>query len=94
MPGDAVFGGAAFVAGAEVTGHDRGRAVGQEVEDAERRGEHRAGDTEPAELMRAEVPDDRGVGEDVQRLGDQRAERRHRKPQDLPIPRIHPHTRT
>ena len=92
--GDPVFGGTPFVAGAEVTRHDCGGAVGQEVEDTERGGEHRAGDTEPAELMRAEMPDDRRIGEDVQGLGDQRAECRHREPQNLPIPRIHPHRET
>ena len=57
----------------------RGRAVGEEVEDRERRREHGRGDRERRELRRPEVPDDRRVDEHVQRLGGQRAERRARR---------------
>ena len=39
----------------------------------------------PAERAGAEVADDRGVGEDVERLGHQRAERREREAQDLAV---------
>ena len=45
-----------------------------------------AGDPEGGELRRAEVADDRSVGEQEQRLGDQGQEGRHREPQDLPVP--------
>jgi catechol 2,3-dioxygenase-like lactoylglutathione lyase family enzyme len=93
-PNRLMFGSTRFVAGAEVTRHDRGGAVGQEVEDTEGGGEHCTGDPEPAELMRTEMPDDRRIGEDVQGFGDQRAECRHCEPQNLPIPRIHPHRET
>ena len=42
-------------------------------------GEHDAGDREPAERADAEVADDRGVGQEVERLGDERPERRDRQ---------------
>ena len=70
---------------ADAAGDGRGRAVGEEVEDAERRGQHRPGDRQPGERPRAEVADDRGVGEDVERLRDERAEGREREPPDLTI---------
>jgi len=63
----------------------RGRAVGQEVEDREGGGEDRRGDRQRRELRRAEVPDDRRVDEQVQRLGRERAERRQGEPQDLAV---------
>jgi hypothetical protein len=63
----------------------RGRAVGEEVEDRERRRHHGRGDRQRRELRRAEVPDDRGVGEHVERLGRERAERGHGEPQDLAV---------
>jgi hypothetical protein len=74
-----------FVASTEESGHRRRRAVGEEVEDEERGGEDRAGDGEPPELGRAQVPDDRGVDEDVERFGRQGAERGDGEPQDLPV---------
>ena len=64
-------------------GDVRGRAVGEEVEDRERRREHRRGDRERRELRRPEVPDDRRVDEHVQRLGGQRAERGDGEREDL-----------
>ena len=72
---DAVLGRGALVARADVAGHRAGGRVGEEVEDPERGGEHDRGDRDAAERPGAEVTDDRGVGEQVQRLGDQRAER-------------------
>ena len=80
-----MLGRALAVAGADAAGDRGGRAVGEEVEDAERHAEHGAGDAEPAERPGAEVPDDRGVGQDVERLGRERAERRDREPQDLAV---------
>ena len=74
-----------FLPGADEPGHRRGGAVRQE--DEERIGsEHDArGDRETAELRRAEVPDDRGVRENVEGLGDERAECRHGETEDLSI---------
>ena len=43
------------------------------------------GDPERGELRAAEVADDRRVDEDVERLGRERAERRHREPEDLAV---------
>ena len=73
----------ALVAGAEVPGDDARRAVGEEDEDAGARDEGGARDAEPGELGRAEVADDRGVGEQEERLGDEREEGRDREPEDL-----------
>jgi hypothetical protein len=67
--------------------HDGGRSVREEVEDRERPGEDGSGEPERCELRAAEVADDRGVDEDVQRLGGERAERRQRQPQDLLVVR-------
>ena len=39
----------------------------------------------PASGTGPQMPDDRGVGEDVERLRDQRAERRDRQPDDLAV---------
>ena len=47
--------------------------------------EHRRGERERGELRRAEVADDRGVDEQVERLGRQRAERGEREAQDLAV---------
>ena len=73
----------ALVAGAEVTGDDARRAVGEEDEDAGAGDEGGARDSQPGELGRAEVADDRGVGEQEERLGDERQEGRDRKADDL-----------
>ncbi len=67
--------------------HLRGRPVLEEVEDREDAAEDRRGDAERGELRAAEVPDDRGVDEEVQRLRGERAERRHREPEDLAVVR-------
>ncbi len=83
--GDALFGRGAAVARADAARDCGRRAVGEEVEDPEHRVEDRAGDAEPAERMSSEVADDGGVGEHVQRLGGERAERRDREPQDLAV---------
>ena len=66
---------------------DRRRPVREEVEDRECAREDGAGEAERRDLRPAEMTDDRGVGEDVQRLGRQRAERRQREPDDLAIVR-------
>ena len=63
----------------------RRRPVGEEVEDGERGRQHRRRDRERGELRRAEVADDRGVDEHVERLGGERAERRHGEPEDLAV---------
>ena len=39
------------------------------------------------QLVGAEMTHDRSVGEEVERLGDERSERRHRQPEDLPVVR-------
>jgi hypothetical protein len=58
--------------------HLRGGAVGEEVEDRDRARGQRSGDRERAELRRAEVPDDRRVDQDVERLCGERPERGQR----------------
>ena len=63
-----------------------GRPVLEEVERREH-GERRRRGAERGELRAAEVPDDRGVDEDVERLGGERAERRKREPEDLAVVR-------
>ena len=60
-------------------------AVGEEVEDRERGGQRGRRDRERRELERAEMADDRGVDEQVERLGGQRAERGHGEPEDLAV---------
>ena len=64
-----------------------GRPVLEEVEDREERAEHDGGDPERGELRAAEVADDRRVDEDVERLGGERAERRHGEAEDLAVVR-------
>ena len=49
-----------------------------------------AGDREAAERPGAEVADDRGVGEQVERFGDQCAEGGEREPDDLAVVRAPP----
>ena len=89
-PVDAELGGRPAVAGADLAGHRRGGGVGEEVEDREPRGQHRARDREGGERVGAEPPDDGGVGEQVQGFGGQRAQRRDREPDDLAIVRAPP----
>ena len=89
-PVDALHEGALPVAGADVPG-DAGRgAVRQEDAEPDRRLQHHRSDALPGELRCPEVAHDRGVGEQEQRLGHQRQERRHREPQDLPVVRRAP----
>ena len=63
----------------------RRRPVLEEVEDAEETAEDDGRDPERRQLGPAEVADDRRVDEEIERLGGQRAERRHREPQDLAV---------
>jgi hypothetical protein len=67
--------------------HVRGRRVGEEVAQRHDRREHDRCERERRELRRAEVADDCGVGEQVQRLGRERAERRQGEQQDLAVVR-------
>ena len=69
----------------------RGRPVGQEDAQPGERREHRRGERERGELRRAEVPDDGGVDEEIQRLGRERPEGGGRKAQDLPVQRAAAH---
>jgi len=76
-----------LVTGAQLA-RDGGRgAVGEEDADVDQRGERRASDAETAERAGAELPNDGRVGEQEQRLGDQRAECRDGQAQDLPVVR-------
>jgi hypothetical protein len=78
-------------AGADLA-RDRGRGpVGQEDRDVDERAQRLAGDPEAAERDRADPADDRRVGQQEQRLGDQRAERGHREPQDVPVLPVEQH---
>ena len=45
----------------------------------------RGRDGEPGQLVRSEVTHDGRVGQDVERFGDQRAERRNRQSEDRPV---------
>ena len=76
---------AVAVAGPELARHDRRRAVGEEDEDVGGGEQHRARDTQAGELRGAEVTDDRGVGEEEERLGDEGQEGREGQPQDLTV---------
>ena len=64
----------------------RRRPVLEEVEHPEHR-EHGGGEAERRELRAAEVADDGGVDEDVERLGRERPECRDRKAEDLAVVR-------
>ena len=87
-PVDALGERAAPVAGAEVAGDAAGGAVGEEHAQPHDGLEHDGGDAEPGELRRTEVADDRGVGEQEQRLGHQRQEGGERQAQDLAVERV------
>ena len=63
----------------------RGRPVLEEVEDREGAAEDRERDAERSELRPAEVADDRGVDEEVERLRRECAQRREREPDDLAV---------
>ena len=56
-------------------------------EDAEEDGveQYRRRNAEPGELLGAQVTDDRAVGEQEERFGEERAERRQGEAQDLPV---------
>ena len=62
-----------------------GGAVGEEDAQADDGLEDDRGDAEAGELGRAEVADDRGVGEQEERLGDEREEGRDGEAQDLAV---------
>ena len=79
---------ALLVAGADAPGDAGGGAVGQEDAQPDRGLQHHRRDALAGQLGGAEVADDRGVGEQEQRLGHERQERRHREPQDLPVVRV------
>ena len=61
------------------------RPVGEEDAQPGERREHRRGERQRGELRRAEVSDDGGVDEEIQRLGRQRPEGGGREAQDLPV---------
>jgi hypothetical protein len=65
--------------------HLGGRAIGQKVEQREAAREQGARDRERGELGRTQVPDHRRVGEEIEGLGRESAERRHRQADDLPV---------
>jgi hypothetical protein len=67
------------------TGHPRGGAMGEK--DAEKDGvqQYRRRNAEPGELLGAQVTDDRAVGEQEKRFGEERAERRQGEAKDLPV---------
>ena len=87
---DGLVGGGHLVASAAQPGDGRSRAVGQEDEDRVEREQHGGCHRQPAQLVGADVADDGGVGQHVERLGDERAEGRHRQPCDVPVVRAHP----
>ena len=65
--------------------HARGRPVGQEDAQRDEVRQHRRGQRQRRELRRAEMADDRGVDQQVQRLGGQRPEGGQREAQDLAV---------
>ena len=67
------------------TGHRRGGAMGEEDAEEDRVEQHRRRNAEPGELLGAQVTDDRAVGEQEERFGEEGAERRQGQPQDLPV---------
>ena len=79
----------AEVAGAEVARHAGGGAVGEEDAQADRGLQDDRRDAEAGELGGAEVADDRGVGEQEDRLGDERQEGRDGESQDLAVDGLH-----
>jgi hypothetical protein len=68
-----------------VPGHARGRAEGEEDAQPDDGLEDDRGDAEAGELRGAEVADDSGVGEQEERLGDEREEGGDGQAQDLAI---------
>jgi hypothetical protein len=80
-PGD----GTGTIARAELAGDDGGGAVGEEDEDVGGGQQDGAGDAETGQRLDAEAPDDGGVGEEEQRLGDQGEEGRDGQAQHLAV---------
>jgi hypothetical protein len=76
-----------LAAGAVQARNVGGRRVRQEVAQRDNGRQQRGGQRKRGELRRAEVPDDRRVGEQVERLGGERSERRQREAQDLAVMR-------
>ncbi len=74
-----------MVTGADPAGDRRGGAVGEEDADTDQRLQDRSGDSESRELRRTEMPDDRRIGQQHQRLGHQGEEGRNGQSQDLPV---------
>ena len=72
-------------AGAEQPSHGRRRAIRQEDEDRIAGEQHGRSRGDASELRCAEVADDGGVGEDVERFGGEREERRDRESEDLVV---------
>ncbi len=85
---------AAVITCADPPGHRRGGAVREEHADPDERLQDRPGDAERRELRRTEVPDDRRVGQQHERLGHQREERRHREAENLPVLGLRPVARS
>ena len=63
--------------------HLRCTAVGEEIAQADCARESRTSKRQGRQRVDAEAPHDRCVDQDVERLGRQRAESRHRQPHDL-----------
>ena len=80
---------AAQVAGAEVARDAGGGAVGEEDAQADDGLQDDRRDAEAGELGGAEVTDDRGVGEQEERLGDEGEEGRDGQAQDLAVDGLH-----
>ena len=85
-----VGGGTGDVAATAPHRHAHRRAVRQEVEHPHERVEHHRCQRQPTERRGAEPADHRRVGEHVDRLHQQRSERRHRDGEDAPVERVDP----
>ena len=75
----------AVLAGPVQPRHPGGRPVGQEDAEPDDGAQRRRGERERGELRRAQVADDRGVDQEVERLGRERAQRGHGQGQDLAV---------
>ena len=84
-PVDALGQGAAGVAGPEVARDARGGPVGEEDAQPDHGLQHHGGEAEAGQGGGAEVADDRGVGEQEQRLGRERQEGGDGESHDLAI---------
>ncbi len=85
--GHAVLGGRLRISRADAARDGCRRAVRQEIEDPEGDTQDGSGDAETGQRQGPEMPDDRRVGQHVQRLGRERAERRNCEAQDLTVVR-------